>query len=173
MFRYYLAKDFRWIRTSFELPFMAFFVAAAASLITSVDFRESLKEIRGELLTPILLFYISYFAVKRTVTEYYSHGFFFIGSLVFSIASFYTLYMNGGSLFEATYRAGGLRDPRRRRNSRFIPHDGNSISILGDVLFQKGIATHSSLRIICNKPCRLACYFHKSGISCINRPEQF
>ena len=55
---------------------MAFFVAAAASLITSVDFRESLKEIRGELLTPILLFYISYFAVKRTVTEYYSHGFF-------------------------------------------------------------------------------------------------
>ena len=111
VFRYYLAKDFRWIRTSFELPFMAFFVAAAASLITSVDFRESLKEIRGELLTPILLFYISYFAVKKNSDGILLTRVLFIGSLVFSIASFYTLYMNGGSLFEATYRAGGLRDP--------------------------------------------------------------
>ena len=55
---------------------MAFLIAASVSLMTSVDFHESLKEIRGELLTPILLFYISYFAVKRTVTGYCSHGFF-------------------------------------------------------------------------------------------------
>jgi O-antigen ligase len=111
VFRYYLAKDFRWIKTSFELPFMAFLIAAAASLLTSVDFRESLKEIRGELLTPILLFYISYFAVKKDSDGILLMRVLLIGSLVFSIASFYTLYMKGGSLFEATYRAGGLRDP--------------------------------------------------------------
>lgn len=111
IFRHYLAKDFRWIKTSFELPFMAFFVAAAASLMTSVDSHESIKEIKGELLTPILLFYISYFSVKKDADGILLTRILFIGSLVFSIASFYALYMNGGSLIEATYRAGGLRDP--------------------------------------------------------------
>ncbi|MBI1811866.1 MAG: O-antigen ligase family protein [Nitrospirae bacterium] len=111
IFRYYFTKDFRWIKTSFELPFMAFLIAAAASLMTSVDFRESLKEISGELLTPILLFYISYLAVKKDSDGILLTRVLFIGSLVFSIASFYALYMKGGSLFEATYRAGGLRDP--------------------------------------------------------------
>lgn len=111
IFRYYFTKDFRWIKTSFELPFIAFFVAAAASLMTSVDFRESLKEIRGELLTPILLFYISYFAVKKNSDGILLTRVLFIGSLVFSVSSFYDLYRHSGSLFEATYRAGGLRDP--------------------------------------------------------------
>ena len=111
LLRYYLTKDFRWIKTSFELPFMAFFVAATASLMTSVDVRESLKEIRGELLTPILLFYISYFSVKKDSDGILFMRVLFIGSLAFSIFSFHVMYMKGGSLFEATYRAGGLRDP--------------------------------------------------------------
>ncbi|MBI5328267.1 MAG: O-antigen ligase family protein [Deltaproteobacteria bacterium] len=111
VFRYYLAKDFRWINTSFELPFMAFFISAAASLMTSVDPHESLKEIRGELLTPILLFYISYFSVKKDSDGILLTRILFIGSLIFGIFSFYDLYNKGGSLFEATYRAGGLRDP--------------------------------------------------------------
>lgn len=111
IFRYYFTKDFRWIKTSFELPFIAFFVAATASLMTSVDFSESLKEIRGELLTPILLFYIAYFALKKDSDGILLTRVLFVGSLVFSIASFYALYMKGGSLLEATYRAGGLRDP--------------------------------------------------------------
>lgn len=111
IFRHYLTKDFRWIKTSFEWPFLAFFIAAAISLFTSVDFHESLKEVWGELLTPILLFYISYFAVKKNSDGILLTRVLFIGSLVFSIASFYALYMKGGSLLEATYRAGGLRDP--------------------------------------------------------------
>lgn len=111
VFRYCLAKDFRWIKTSFELPFIVFFIAAAASLMTSVDFRESLKEIRGELLTPILLFYIAYFAIKKDSDGILLTQVLFIGSLIFSISSFYDLYRHSGSLLEATYRAGGLRDP--------------------------------------------------------------
>ena len=106
-----MTKDFRWIKTSFEWPFLAFFIAAAISLFTSVDFHESLKEVWGELLTPILLFYISYFAVKKNSDGILLTRVLFIGSLVFSIASFYALYMKGGSPLEATYRAGGLRDP--------------------------------------------------------------
>jgi O-antigen ligase len=111
VFRYYLTKDFRWIKTSFELPFMAFFIAAAASLMTSVDSHESLKEIRGELLTSILLFYISYFAVKKNNDGILLTYVLFTGSLMFTIFSFHDLYSEGGSLFEAIYRAGGLRDP--------------------------------------------------------------
>ena len=112
VFRYYLTKDFWWIKTSFELPFMAFFIVAAMSLFTSIDFRESLKEIWGELLTPVLLFYISYFTVKKNSNGMLLTRVLFIGSLIFSIFSFYDLYRHGGSLLETTtYRAGGLRDP--------------------------------------------------------------
>lgn len=111
IFRYYFTKDFRWIKTSFELPFIAFFVAAAASLMTSVDFRESLKEIKGELLTPILLFYIAYFAVRKDSDGLSLLKVLFLGSLVFSVFSFYAFQKYGGTWLSLNYKAGGLRDP--------------------------------------------------------------
>lgn len=109
--RYYLTKDFRWIKTSFELPFIAFFTVAVISLFTSVDFHESLDEIWGELLTPILLFYVVYFAIRKEKHGLLLLKIFFLGSLVFSIYSFYDFYKNGGTWFSVTYKAGGLRDP--------------------------------------------------------------
>lgn len=109
--RYCIIKDFKWIKTSFELPFLAFFLAAAVSLFTSVDFHESLKEIWGELLVPILLFYLSYFAIKKDTDGFLLLKILFLGSLVFSIYSFYDFFLHGGTWFTVTYKAGGLRDP--------------------------------------------------------------
>jgi len=109
--RYYLTKDFKWIKTSFELPFLAFFIAAIASLATSVDFHESLKEIWGELITPILLFYTTYFALKKESNSSSLLKILFLGSLVFSLFSFCDFYEHGGTWFSGGYKAGGLRDP--------------------------------------------------------------
>ena len=109
--RYYLAKDFIWVKTSFELPFFAFFLIAMASLPTSIDPIESFKEIRSELLKPILLFYVSYFAIRKENDGILLLGVLFFGSLVFSLYSYYDFYAKNGALFHSDYRAGGLRDP--------------------------------------------------------------
>ena len=109
--RYYLTKDFMWVKTSFEWPFFAFFIAATISLFTSADFHESLKEIWGELLVPILLFYAVYFAVRKEIDAMLLLNVLFFGSFVFSIYSFYDFSMHEGKWFSPFYRAGGLRDP--------------------------------------------------------------
>lgn len=109
--QYYLTKNFTWIRTSFEWPFLVFFLTAVASLSTSVNFHESLKEIWGELLTPILLFYMAYFAIKKESDGLLLLKILFLGSLVFSLYSFYDFYKHGGMWFSVIYKAGGLRDP--------------------------------------------------------------
>ena len=109
--RYYLAKDFIWIKTSFELPLFLFFIVAIASLPTSVDFHESLDQIWGELLTPILLFYTTYFAIRKETDELLLIRILFLGSFIFSLFSFYAFYKHGGTWFSVAYKAGGLRDP--------------------------------------------------------------
>jgi O-antigen ligase len=109
--RYYIAKDFRWIKTSFELPLFLFFIVAIASLPTSVDFHESLDQIWGELLTPILLFYTTYFAIRKETDELLLIRTLFLGSFIFSLFSFYAFYKHGGTWFSVAYKAGGLRDP--------------------------------------------------------------
>ncbi|GER93554.1 hypothetical protein A45J_1300 [hot springs metagenome] len=109
--KYWHDKDFKWIKTSFELPFLAFFIIALASLPTSVDFHESFKEIRGELIKPIVLFYLTYFAIKKETDGLLLLKVLFLGSLIFSLYSFYDFYKNGGTWFSVTYKAGGLRDP--------------------------------------------------------------
>jgi O-antigen ligase len=109
--RYYLTRDFRWIKTSFELPLFAFFIVAVASLPTSVDFHGSLKEIWGELLTPILLFYITYFAIRKETDVLLLFKTLFLSSLVFSLFSFYDFYGHEGKWLSVAYKAGGLRDP--------------------------------------------------------------
>jgi O-antigen ligase len=109
--RYYLTKDFTWVKTSFEWPFFAFFIAAIISLFTTADFHESLKEVWGELLVPILLFYAVYFAVRKEIDAMLLLNVLFFSSFVFSIYSFYDFWMHGGKCFSPFYRAGGLRDP--------------------------------------------------------------
>jgi len=109
--RYYLTKDFKWIKTSFELPFLAFFLIALTSLPTSVDSHESLKEIWGELITPILLFFTVYFSIREDKNWILLLKVLFLGSLIFSLYSFYDFQKHGGSLISDVYRAGGLRDP--------------------------------------------------------------
>ncbi len=109
--RYYLAKDFIWIKTSFELPLFLFFIVAIASSLTSVDFYESLDQIWGELLVPILLFYTVYFAVRKETDATLLLNILFFGSFVFSVYSFYDFWMHNGKWFSVAYKAGGLRDP--------------------------------------------------------------
>ncbi|MDA8338480.1 MAG: O-antigen ligase family protein [Nitrospiraceae bacterium] len=109
--RYYLAKDFIWIKTSFELPLFLFFIVAIASLPTSVDFHESLDQIWGELLVPILLFYATYFALRKGTDGLLLLKIFFLSSFLFSLYSFYDFYRHDGTWPFITYRAGGLRDP--------------------------------------------------------------
>lgn len=111
VFRYYLTKNFRWINTFFELPFIAFFIVAVISIFTSVDRHETLKEIWGELIVPILLFYTIYYAIKDKNEAFILVKVLFISSLIFSLYSFYDFYRHGGKFFTVVYRAGGLRDP--------------------------------------------------------------
>lgn len=111
LIRYYLTKDFKWVKSSFELPFLAFFVIAVTSLFTSADPLESLKEIRGELVKPILLFFIVYFSIREEKNGILFLKVLFLGSLVFSIYSLYDFQKHGGLLIGDIYRAGGLRDP--------------------------------------------------------------
>ncbi|MBI1921527.1 MAG: O-antigen ligase family protein [Geobacter sp.] len=106
------SKDLQWHSTGFEWPFVAFLLVALASLPTSVDLGESLKEIKGELIVPILLFYVAYFTLKREEDGLLLLLTLFFGSFVFSAYSFYDFYNHNGDWFSAdTYRAGGLRDP--------------------------------------------------------------
>ncbi|MGC8796882.1 O-antigen ligase family protein [Thermodesulfovibrio sp. 3462-1] len=109
--RYFIAKDFKWIKTSFELPFFAFFLMAIISIFTSVDRHETVKEIWGELIVPILLFYTTYYAIENKNHAFILLKALFIGSLVFSLYSFYDFYQHGGKFFTVVYKAGGLRDP--------------------------------------------------------------
>ncbi|TAL23007.1 MAG: hypothetical protein EPN94_10175 [Nitrospirae bacterium] len=109
--RYFLTKNLAWVRTSFEWQFLAFFTIAVASLITSVDPRLSLKEIWGELITPIILFYMVYLSIKKESSAVLLLKILFLGSLVFSVYSFYDFQKHGGSWTGDDYRAGGLRDP--------------------------------------------------------------
>ncbi|MDO9288368.1 MAG: O-antigen ligase family protein [Thermodesulfovibrionales bacterium] len=109
--RYSLTKNLVWIKTSFEWKFLAFFAVAVASLITSVDQHQSLKEIWGELITPIILFYTVYLSIRKESNAVLLLKILFWGSLVFSIYSFYDFQKHGGSLIRDIYRAGGLRDP--------------------------------------------------------------
>ncbi|MEK6651916.1 MAG: hypothetical protein AABY50_03200, partial [Nitrospirota bacterium] len=109
--RYSLTKNLIWRTTSFEWKFLAFFAVAAASLITSVDQRQSLKEIWGELITPIILFYTVYLSIRKERNAVLLLKILFLGSLVFSIYSFYDFQKHGGSWTGDAYRAGGLRDP--------------------------------------------------------------
>ncbi len=124
--RYFITKDFKWVRTSFEWLFFAFFIVAVASLPTSVDFYESLGEIRGELLTPILLFYIVYFAIKKEKEGVLLLNVLFLGSLFLSIYSFYDFQKHGGTWLSATYRVEGLKgrhgyEPLSLYHSMVIP----------------------------------------------------
>ena len=109
--RYSLTKNLIWRTTSFEWKFLAFFAVAAVSLITSVDPRQSLKEIWGELITPIILFYTAYLSIRKERNAVLLLKILFLGSLVFSIYSFYDFQKHGGSWIGDNYRAGGLRDP--------------------------------------------------------------
>lgn len=109
--RYHLTRNLGWFKTSFEWKFLAFFAVAATSLITSVDPRLSLKEIWGELITPIILFYMVYLSIRKEGSAVLLLKILFLGSLVFSIYSFYDFQKHGGSLIRDAYRAGGLRDP--------------------------------------------------------------
>lgn len=109
--KYYITKDFKWVKTSFELPFIAFFIVAVISIFTSVDRHETLKEIWGELIVPILLFYTVYYAIKDKNEAFILVKVLFISSLIFSLYSFYDFYSHGGKFFTVVYKAGGLRDP--------------------------------------------------------------
>lgn len=109
--KYYITKDFKWVKTSFELPFIAFFIVAVISIFTSVDRHETLKEIWGELIVPILLFYTVYYAIKDKNEAFILVKVLFISSLIFSLYSFYDFYRHGGKFFTVVYKAGGLRDP--------------------------------------------------------------
>jgi O-antigen ligase len=109
--RYYITKDFKWIKTPFELPFIAFFLIAFFSIFTSVDRHETIKEIWGELIVPILLFYTTYYAIKNKDEVSTLIRVLFIVSLVFSLYSFYDFYKHNGKFFTVVYKAGGLRDP--------------------------------------------------------------
>ncbi|MEM3369884.1 MAG: O-antigen ligase family protein [Candidatus Micrarchaeia archaeon] len=111
LFYYLITKNFRWINTSFELPFLFFFIIALLSLPTSVDFSESLKEIKGELIKPIVLFYLTYYAIQKNSDGMALIKALFIGSFIFSLYSFYDFYIQKGQFFSVVYKAGGLRDP--------------------------------------------------------------
>ncbi|MEM2661458.1 MAG: O-antigen ligase family protein [Nitrososphaeria archaeon] len=108
---YLITKNFKWINTSFELPLLFFLIVALLSLPTSVDFYESLKEIKGELIKPIVLFYLTYYAIQKNSDGMALIKALFIGSLIFSLYSFYDFYIHKGQFFSVVYKAGGLRDP--------------------------------------------------------------
>ncbi|MBF0328441.1 MAG: O-antigen ligase family protein [Nitrospirae bacterium] len=109
--RYYLSRDFRYIKTPFELPFLLFFIAIIASLPTSVDIHKSLKELWREFLTPVAVFYTIYYAIKNEKDVTTIMKVLFIGSLIFSLYSFIDFHIHDGTWATSTYRAGGLRDP--------------------------------------------------------------
>lgn len=109
--RYYIDKNFKFIKTSFELPFLAFFFVAIISIFTSVNTKETLNEIKSELIVPIMLFYLVYYAIRNEKDSFLILRVFFISSIIFSFYSFYDFYRHGGSWFSVTYKAGGLRDP--------------------------------------------------------------
>ncbi len=109
--RYYFLRDIRFINTSFELPFLAFFITALISLFTSIDLHESVKEIWGELIIPILVFYSVYLTIKKEKEAFLLIKILFFSSFIFSAYSFYDFYVHKGHFFSAVYRAGGLRDP--------------------------------------------------------------
>ncbi|ACI20928.1 O-antigen ligase family protein [Thermodesulfovibrio yellowstonii] len=109
--RFYREKNFKFIKTSFEVPFLVFFVIALLSFFTSVNPKETIKEIRGELITPILLFYLVYYAIKKEENALLLMRVLFFSSIIFSLYSFYDFYRNGGNWFSVTYKAGGFRDP--------------------------------------------------------------
>ncbi|GLI54208.1 O-antigen ligase family protein [Thermodesulfovibrio yellowstonii] len=109
--RFYFEKNFKFIKTSFEIPFIAFFIVAVISILTSVDQKETIKEIKSELIVPILLFYLVYFAIRRNENALTLIKVLFFGSILFSLYSFYDFYRHDGTWFSVKYKAGGLRDP--------------------------------------------------------------
>ncbi len=109
--RFYFEKNFKFIKTSFEIPFIAFFIVAVISILTSVNQKETIKEIRSELIIPILLFYLVYFAIKRDENALTLIKVLFFGSILFSLYSLYDFYRHDGTWFYPKYKAGGLRDP--------------------------------------------------------------
>jgi len=112
MCRMWIVRDFEWHKTAFELPLLFFFIAAVISIPFSVNALRSLREVWGELITPVLLFCSVYLGIRRERDAAPLLFVFFMGSLVFSCYSFYDFSRHGGSwLTFTTYKAGGLRDP--------------------------------------------------------------
>jgi len=111
IWRNWSLRDIQWLRAGYEWPFFLFLLAGIASLPTSIDFRESLGEIKGELIVPILLFYVIYLTVRGEKEAKFLLKALFCGTLVFNVYSFYDFYRHHGDWFTPVYRAGGLRDP--------------------------------------------------------------
>lgn len=109
MIKYYLTRDFKWISTSFEWPFLAFFIVVLASLPTALNFSGSLKEIRAEVVIPILYFYTAYYALRGERDGAILLKILLFGSLMFSIYSLYEFHVHKGTWLEATYRVSGVK----------------------------------------------------------------
>ena len=107
--RFLLNRDFRWIKTNFELPFIAFFLAAATSVATSHLPRTSLAEIWKNLLVPILFFYVTYYSVRKESDGLLLVKVFLLANFIFSIYSFYQFKMHDGTWLIPTYRAEGVK----------------------------------------------------------------
>jgi O-antigen ligase len=112
LIRAFQSRKFYWDPTSYELQFVIFFVVAVSSIPFSVNSYRSIREVWGELITPIILFYTVYLGIRKERDISLLMSVFFFGNLVFSCYSFYDFAMHEGNWLTYTiYRAGGLRDP--------------------------------------------------------------
>ena len=90
-----LRKEIGWVRTSLDLPFLLLFITALLSLITAVDFRYSLSEIRGEMLKGMLLFYMAAMNVRDRKRACLIVGCLLAGALVMDVFTLTHFFLYG------------------------------------------------------------------------------
>ncbi|MCF8031744.1 MAG: O-antigen ligase family protein [Desulfarculaceae bacterium] len=89
-------------------PLFFYVVCAVFSLFTAVDMAYTLKELRGEVLKGLLIFYGGVHLILEEENLEQFWGMILVGLVVMAVAGVVLFFQQGGSLFNHAVRAGSL-----------------------------------------------------------------
>jgi len=96
--------------TALALPLALYVAAALLSLVWAVDFSYSLRELRGEVLKGILVYYTAAHLVSHRDHLAQVYGVLLAGVAIMVLAGVGLFYYYGGSIFSMRVRAGSLHN---------------------------------------------------------------
>ena len=97
-------------KTAVFLPLVFYAFCAVFSLISAVDFKYSLSEVRSEIIKPLVIFYSGVHFVDRPEHLRQAYGGILVCAALMVVCGILLFFHNGGSLLSYQLRAGSLHN---------------------------------------------------------------